>query len=274
MSADLREAALRQAALGRPVFPCDPQTKAPLVRHGFKQATTDARAVADWWDQFPTAMIGMPTGPASGVWVLDVDDPALFEANCPIELPATRKATTGKGYHLYWLWTAEVRSRAKAKGRWPYPVLPGAETRGIGGYVILPPSIHPSGRTYQWGSIAAAMPAPASLLAIVQTIGGRQAKPAPAAAGEDTPYGLAALARECEAVRHAPDGSQESTLSWAAYRMGRLVAEGRLSSTTARNDLTRAGLAMVSHDPNNPWRPCMVKDKIADRLRAGMGAGR
>lgn len=273
----LRDAALSQVELGRAVFPCHWQTKRPLVARGFKEATCDRNVVARWWTRWPAAMIGMPTGAASGVWVLDVDDPALFAANCPVELPATRRCETGKGYHLYWRWTADVRSRARNKGRWPYAEIPGTETRGAGGYVILPPSVHPSGRVYRWSCMGEPLTAPVELLRIVQQPTRRRVvslASATPAAGDDSAYGLAALDRECAAIRTAPDGSQECTLTWAAFRMGCLVAEGKLSSGTARDRLSRAGRSMPSYNDRDPWTAELVAAKIADRLRAGMGGFR
>ena len=40
---------------------------------GFHDATTDRARVRAWWSRFPAANIGMPTGAASGVVVVDVD---------------------------------------------------------------------------------------------------------------------------------------------------------------------------------------------------------
>ena len=67
------EHALKLASAGKPVFPCDPVTKKPLVGGGFKSATTDKKQIRAWWAKWPDAMIGMPAGAASGGWVLDID---------------------------------------------------------------------------------------------------------------------------------------------------------------------------------------------------------
>ena len=71
--ADVPVAALELGAQGMPVFPCDPASKQPLVATGFKAATTDPTTITTWWKQWPQAMIGVPTGEPSGVFVLDID---------------------------------------------------------------------------------------------------------------------------------------------------------------------------------------------------------
>jgi len=67
------EAALDYASRGMPVFPCNPLDKKPLTPNGFKDATKDEAQVRAWWQKWPNAMIGAPTGPASGMWVVDTD---------------------------------------------------------------------------------------------------------------------------------------------------------------------------------------------------------
>ncbi len=67
------DAALYYAtALGFPVFPCKPD-KSPFIAGGFKAASSDEAQIRAWWTQFTDAMIGVPTGPNSGVWVTDID---------------------------------------------------------------------------------------------------------------------------------------------------------------------------------------------------------
>src|SRR5947209_4178613 len=68
----LLRSALDYVALGIPVFPCA-ATKKPLTPNGFKDASLDEQQVRDWWARWPEAMIGVPTGPVSGLDVLDLD---------------------------------------------------------------------------------------------------------------------------------------------------------------------------------------------------------
>lgn len=274
---DLASAALDYAAQGLPVFPCNPATKRPLTPNGFRDASRDPATITRWWSQSPRAMIGIPTGEASGFWALDVDDPEAFEAAAPT-LPATRKVMTGKGYHLHFANDPEVRNAQRHAARgWPFPELPGAEVRGEGGYVIVPPSVHPSGKAYTWVNNDTLVFAPANLLEIVtrkrgnlSELGlGPHREAISASSDIDTPYGLKALENECVAILFAGNGEQESTLNEAALKMGALVAGGELSAKTAKAKLIEAGLGMTSHDPRNPWTDAAVRKKVERGLADG-----
>ena len=67
--------ALAFAEAGTPIYPCAPN-KRPLIVGGYKAATTDAATITAWFNRWPFALVAIPTGPASGLWVLDVDGPA------------------------------------------------------------------------------------------------------------------------------------------------------------------------------------------------------
>lgn len=293
MSSALIDAALEHAAKGRPVFPCNPETKRPLTARGFKDASTDARVIVGWWHRWPNAMIGVPTGSAIGAWVLDIDDPAAFEAACDIPLPSTRRATTGKGYHLYFRWDPAlpiINAQRTQKG-WGIPGLPGADVRGEGGYVIVPPSMHPSGKPYVWASEEDASEAPIDLVELVrnrkpiadpvEAVPGAPPVPTPAfdhgtkatalaKYDTDTAYGLGALDRECVAVAVASPGAQEGTLNNAALKIGALVGGGELSLRTATAELVRAGLSMQSGNSDDPWTLEAITTKVDRGLQAGM----
>lgn len=149
-SNQLFDHALAYAAHGWPVFPCSTD-KRPLVKNGFKVATTDEKQVRDWWGRWPEASIGMPTGFLSGVWVLDLDLPDGPGAMKQLEaahgaLPGTlSQQTGGGGFQLFFRWDPAhpIRNSAGQIGS-------GIDVRGEGGYVILPPSGHPSGGRYVW----------------------------------------------------------------------------------------------------------------------------
>lgn len=159
---ELAAAAVAYAAAGLPVLPLD--GKLPRLRNGLHGASTDIAVVAEWWRRWPGANIGIRTGAASGLVVLDVDPPAGFAALAELERRvgklATAEVLTGSGgRHRYFTHPGggEVRNSAGRLGD-------GLDVRGDGGYVVAPPSIHESGRPYKWmRPLERAVPWPAAL---------------------------------------------------------------------------------------------------------------
>ena len=139
----LPEAAARFAAAGVPVFPCVPGEKRPLVRRGFHDATANAAQVSEWWSRWPQANIGIPTGAASGVEVVDVD--VHFTGTGFPAFRAAHREGLAAG------WTALVRTPSGGLHAY-YPADPDrsqsswqvarahVDFRGDGGYIIAPPS--------------------------------------------------------------------------------------------------------------------------------------
>ena len=69
----LKQAALDFAERGIPVLPCRPQCKIPKTAHGVNDATTDLSEIRGWWRAWPNANVGIATGSASGIVVIDID---------------------------------------------------------------------------------------------------------------------------------------------------------------------------------------------------------
>jgi hypothetical protein len=141
--------ALALAQKGFHIFPCRPRDKRPATVNGLKDATTDPDIIQAWWQQQPDNNLAIATGSASGLFVLDIDglDAEAMLRRLEAEhgaLPATVEAITARGRHCYFKWPEEtVRNSAGKIGEH-------IDIRGDGGYVIAPPSIHPSGRRYCW----------------------------------------------------------------------------------------------------------------------------
>ena len=124
--------AQRIARKGKPIFPCR-EDKSPLTPRGFKDATTEPGRVTGFWTKYPDALIGMPTGSRSGVFVLDVDRLSAL-AELPQGLPRTLTVRTRSGgLHMLFRHVPGVTNSA---GSLPEDI----DVRGEGGYVIVPPS--------------------------------------------------------------------------------------------------------------------------------------
>jgi hypothetical protein len=175
----LHLAALALAARGVQVFPCVPRGKTPATSHGVLDATVDRQVIERWWRDNPEYNVAIATGAPSGVFVLDVDGGEAEAALRALEaehgaLPATVEAITARGRHV-WLRMPDVPIRNSA-GR----LGPGLDIRGTGGYVLTPPSVHPSGKRYAWSVDTANQiaQAPAWLIAkIVDSANGIEATP-------------------------------------------------------------------------------------------------
>ncbi len=97
----LLQAALAYAARGWPVFPCEPGNKKPLTAHGFKNASTDAATIEEWWARCPGANVAIATGEASGLYVVD-EDAGGADTIAALDLPPTRTVWTPTGGRHYY----------------------------------------------------------------------------------------------------------------------------------------------------------------------------
>ncbi|MHC4278097.1 MAG: bifunctional DNA primase/polymerase [Planctomycetota bacterium] len=100
----------------------------------------------EWWSTWPDANIGVVTGKVSGLVVVDVDGEHGLETAKRLNLPKGPTVKTGKGYHRYFCYPSngDIRNFQCRAG------LNGIDLRANGGYVVAPPSIHKSGKEYQW----------------------------------------------------------------------------------------------------------------------------
>jgi hypothetical protein len=172
MTATLIEWAHWYAAHGHPVLPlhtpfrdgcscrnpeCQSIGKHPRIQGGLTNASTDSAQVAQWWQQWPLANIGLRTGITC--FALDIDprkggDAELFalqQTHAP--LPDTpRSKTGGGGEHVLFALPENVIIRNRTD------FFPGIDMRGEGGYIVVPPSSHVSGHNYCWDADLDEMP--------------------------------------------------------------------------------------------------------------------
>jgi hypothetical protein len=155
-SGRMLEAALAYAAHGYPVFPLSKSSKAPIPKAdkdvhgkkiprtgGFYKATTDPVIVSQWWHQ-SEHLIGMPMGPASGVFAIDIDtaeDHADGTAEWETitaehgEIDTREHITATGGRHLI-LKYDDDQPIGCSRGLLP----DGIDVKGRGGYIVMPPS--------------------------------------------------------------------------------------------------------------------------------------
>jgi len=145
------EAATEYLNRGWSVVPAGERAKRPIIRwQPFQHQLPTAAQLDGWYERWPKANLAVVTGEISGIVVVDVDPKhggteslAALEAHHGA-LPRTIECITGGGgRHIYFSHPGrEVRNRAG--------LAPGIDLRGDGGCIIVPPSVHPSGKLYAW----------------------------------------------------------------------------------------------------------------------------
>lgn len=147
---NLVDAALWYAKQGIPVFPCK-RSKQPYTRNGFKAASVSESSIRDWWERWPDANIGVPTGSRSNMLAVDIDPrnggnesfEGLIAKYGP--LPKTAEQLTGGGGRHIIFRHPGFKLAAK--------LADGIDLKGEGGYIIVAPSVHESEKVYRWGGL-------------------------------------------------------------------------------------------------------------------------
>lgn len=169
-------AALGYLSRGWSVVPVRSGEKRPLVHweeFQYRHATKDE--VVQWYRRWPDAGVAIVCGMTSGLIVLDVDprhggDDSLEDLErTQAPLPHSIEAITGGGgRHIYFAHPGGTLFNRVG-------LVQGIDLRGDGGIIIAPPSLHASGRRYEWEVAhhpdeTALAPMPAWLLALARGI--------------------------------------------------------------------------------------------------------
>ena len=148
---ELRDEAIKLGRAGFRLLPLKPRDKTPHIHGGCTNATSNHDDIAEWWTEHPQDNIGIACG--YGLIVIDLDvhpergedgEETLHDWESEHgELPETVTAETGSGgKHIYYRVTDNISNSTNADL--------GIDIRAEGGYVVAPPSIHPSGNLYTW----------------------------------------------------------------------------------------------------------------------------
>ena len=160
-SSPLAEAAHDYVERGLAIIPLGVGKKEPVTKSGLNDWTDNPGQIDVWWGQGehagkrgnPSYNIGMACGQVSGgIIAIDLDchsDEANglhFLRDWEVEhgkLPETWTQITGSGgKQLFYRAGQDIRNSANGEI--------GVDVRGNGGYVVLPPSLHPCGDCYEW----------------------------------------------------------------------------------------------------------------------------
>lgn len=145
----VNELAAEYVDSGWSILPVRPEEKRPYMTNWLQYTKTRApKAMVDsWFTNLAGAGIGVVTGRISNMVVLDVEHDCPY----PIEELLKRYPTQmiaksgGGGFHLFYLYpTNQTRVANRVR------IFEGADLRADGGFIVLPPTMHPSGNRYEW----------------------------------------------------------------------------------------------------------------------------
>ena len=232
----IQQAAIEAAERGFAVFPV--QSKRPLVSwRADSSADPDTVRAMPWGE---ATGIGVDCG-KSGLVVVDIDDlDAIPDLSEQLGWDPTSDVTlisrTGRGgMHLFYrAGSTEVKNSASK-------VVQGVDIRGSGGFVVIPPSAHDSGATYEWLTDHEPAPIPERMVAVFNYREERTISDTPASISHER-WGLAALAAGAHDIEASAPGQRNDELNSVAYRIFGIVKGGHLDYATARARLERAGL--------------------------------
>jgi len=235
---------------GIPVFPLEVRSKKPLMR-GWQQLATTDPLVLQWWIYGQRRNIGVPTGRASG-WVVVDPDGDIGRASWAAwqeergTAPSTLTSITGREdvghHHIFSITLDEIGDQWLSAGN----NLLGdkVDVKADGGYIVVPPSIHPSGKAYCWEDFdVEPAPLPQSILDMLVNRGKRKRTstralkaprsidpngPEPPERHRSTPWGRGALGGVGGELASAREGTRDNTAAFAYWRVGRLAASRQI----------------------------------------------
>jgi Bifunctional DNA primase/polymerase, N-terminal len=218
---------------------CPYPAKHPIIEGWPEKATDDRDTIHNWWARWRKANVGLVTGHQFDV--LDID--AIEGSNALTKLATKNGAVfpdcwrdgpmsqTSKGHHL-WYQATGLKNR--------HGFLSKVDWKGMGGFVVAPPSVHQSGHVYRWvnnhGTEIPIESAPEFLVAAVRKP--REPSSAPLTitnysptVGAYNPTGLLAT------VAKATEGNRNSALNWAAHKLIIAYRNGRMTGAELKTNL-------------------------------------
>lgn len=264
-SEKLLEAALRYRERGLCIMPLKKgvgsKIKHPVLVGWSSHCTLNAEirlrmkeTIQRWWSvEYVGANIGICTGPDSGLVVLDLDGPEAEKMIQGLEVPAGPQVQTGKGRHLYFQYPDNGTIIPSING-----LRPQIDIKASGGYIVAPPSLHPSGRRYQWIADTENLPLPLIPDWLMGWITGHINKPRPAEksslrqAATDENNIISEGERNDKLFRLACSLRRTGLLSDAIEAVLRIVNETRCKPPLPLNDIRVIAGQAAKYEPPKP----------------------
>jgi hypothetical protein len=246
-------------SLGLRVFPVNRETKKPAVKWKKYQSELPSIEQCKEWDK-GNYNVAIVTG--SGLLVFDIDgDKGRESLKSLPNMPKTWKVKTGRGEHYYFKLSAGQAFKSKIGA------LLGIDIKCEAGYVVAPPSIHSSGKSYEWIVSPDDMPEPAPVPGFILDL----LKPKTEKSCESYQSGESFIPIEDIAfitgiealkVEKSFEGSRNQTLNIAAFNVGKHLHFG-IDEQPAKDRLLQAALQVGLHE-----------DEAIATINSGINAGK
>jgi hypothetical protein len=247
----------------RPYFALLPREDGQAKWEMYQTRQPTEEEVRRWFTVAPNANIGIVTGTVSGILVQDLDGPeGMSEAQRHGALPNTPMSRTGHGLHVVYRHPGGELPNFTRRA-------PGIDARGDGGYIAAPPSLHPNGHRYQW-HISPDTPLadpptwfldmfnPDPVEEVVNSLLSTATRLPPTSGS----YGAKALTQELDRLARAHNGTRNNHLVQSAFRMGQLIAEGRIGEEEAEQKLALVAQVIGLNDKE-------IRPTILSGIKAG-----
>jgi putative DNA primase/helicase len=257
-----------------PLTITDTGEKRPLVRwREFQSREPAAGQVAEWCRRFPDAGAAIPTGPGSGLLVVDADNTDAIDWLECRQMPKTVTLRTPRGRHYYFKYPVGVTVRNSAGA-----IAPGVDIRGAGGMATAAGTYSPVGggfiyhfaRGHALGEVKIAE-APDCLMEFFVKEDARRSTVQQPIRPQQFDGKVRAWARkiidsELEALAATAVGARNHALATVAFRLGRLAGGGEADEA----ELIAALYQVADLWPNQSHS----RDTISRAFPAGMQSPR
>ncbi|CAN5188011.1 bifunctional DNA primase/polymerase [soil metagenome] len=262
------QAALTYSRWGWRALPLEPGGKRAFLRDWPNRASDNPDVITAWWQARPDYNVGVLTGGASGIVVVDVDGEHGVHwwrrLAAAFGVPETATVFTPRGGHYYFQHPGPPVPCSAGR------VAEGVDVRGERGYVVAPPSVRDDGGRYVWARLDRPAHMPQWLLEAVHyrpEQPQRSPKPLPPddLMGCDR-WAAAALRAEAAAVAGAQPGQRNTTLNKASFSLGQLVGAGYVNRGQLEAALYDAAVASGLVDDDG-------EQAVRATIRSGLEAG-
>lgn len=149
MNEKIADVALRYLNYGWSILPVKPEEKRPILQNWvqYSKVRPTIENINSWFNNLSGVGIGMVTGRISNIVVLDIEHDCPYPINDILKrYPTHMISRSGSGgWHLYYQYPTNVPRVANRVG-----IFEKIDLRADGGFIVLPPTIHPCGNQYKW----------------------------------------------------------------------------------------------------------------------------